>query len=40
MEKYSYGSSTNGDSMDWSDLAQDGDKWWGVLNSAVNLQVL
>ena len=25
--------------MDWINLAQDGDKWWVVVNIAMNLQV-
>ena len=24
------------ESMDWSSLAQDEDKWWALLNMAVN----
>jgi hypothetical protein len=25
--------------IDWISLAQDEDKWWAVLNTAVNFQV-
>jgi hypothetical protein len=32
---------TGQSSMDWSDLAQDRDQWWGSLvNMVENLQVL
>jgi uncharacterized protein YjcR len=27
------------DITDWIDLAQDGDKWWAVVNTVMNLQV-
>jgi hypothetical protein len=27
------------DSMDWIDLAQDGDKWRALVNSVMNLRV-
>jgi hypothetical protein len=27
------------ESMDWIDLAQDGEKWWALLNAAINLRV-
>jgi hypothetical protein len=26
-------------SMDWIDLAQDGDRWWAVVNVVMNLRV-
>jgi hypothetical protein len=26
--------------MDWIDLAQDGNKWWTLMNVVVNLQIL
>jgi hypothetical protein len=26
-------------SMDWIDLAQDGDSWWTFVNVAMNLRV-
>jgi len=25
--------------MDWSDLAEDMDRWWAHVNAVVNLQV-
>jgi hypothetical protein len=25
--------------MDWIDLAQDRDRWWAVVNAAMNLRV-
>ena len=25
--------------MDWIDLAQDRDRWWGLVNAVMNLQV-
>ena len=25
--------------VEWIDLAQDRDKWWAVVNTAMNLQV-
>jgi len=25
--------------MDWIDLAQDRDRWWALLNAAMNPQV-
>jgi hypothetical protein len=27
------------ESIDWISLAQDEDKWWAVLNMALNFQV-
>ena len=26
--------------MDWIELAQDRDRWWALVNEAMNLQVL
>ena len=26
-------------SMDWIELAQDRDKWWGLVNAVMNLRV-
>jgi uncharacterized protein YraI len=26
--------------MDWIDLAQDGGRWWALVNAVMNLQVL
>jgi hypothetical protein len=28
-----------GGHMGWIDLAQDGDKWWVVVNTAMNFQL-
>jgi hypothetical protein len=25
--------------MDWIELAQDKDKWWGLLNAVMNLRI-
>jgi hypothetical protein len=25
--------------MDWIDVAQDGDRWWAVVNLVMNLRV-
>jgi len=25
--------------MDWTDLAQDRDRWWALANAVMNLQV-
>jgi len=25
--------------MDWIDLAQDGDRWWALVNAVMNLRV-
>jgi hypothetical protein len=25
--------------MDWIDLAGDRDRWWGILNVAINIRV-
>jgi hypothetical protein len=25
--------------MDWTDLAQDKDRWWALVNAAMNLQI-
>jgi hypothetical protein len=27
------------DCMDWTDLAEDGDQWWAVVNTVMNLRV-
>jgi len=28
-----------GDGMDWTDLAQERNRWWALLNAVMNLQV-
>ena len=25
--------------VDWIDLGQDRDRWWGIINTVINLQV-
>jgi hypothetical protein len=28
-----------GEGVDWTDLAQDRDKWWALVNTVMNLRV-
>jgi hypothetical protein len=29
----------DGGGMDWSDMAQDSDRWWALVNAVMNLRV-